>query len=360
MKVFLISNMYPSKKDSIFGVFVKNFKRELESKGVVFSAISVINGKKPNNFQKLFAYLKFYLSISYNFLFKKYDLIYVHNMSHTSPILAPLLFIFKKKRPLVMNVHGDDVTGSKGKKIDILNKYVLNRTELVVVPSDYFKSTMFENYPFLTPDQVFTSASGGVDNSKFYPLEEEINPIPIIGMVSRIDEGKGWDDLLKALKLLKEKGIKFKALIAGQGLQEKGMKKMILDFNLATDVEFLGLVKQEQLVHLYNKMDIFIFPTKREGESLGLVGLEAMSCKTPVIGGDIGGLKTYIKNGVNGMLFQPGNVLELAESIEKYLNFSSKEKTDMKNAAFETAKDYESSYVIERLLQQLKKVCIEN
>ena len=63
----------------------------------------------------------------------------------------------KNKKPLVMNVHGDDVTASEGKKIDILNKYVLKRTALVVVPSSYFKELVLNNYPFLTQKQVFVS-----------------------------------------------------------------------------------------------------------------------------------------------------------------------------------------------------------
>lgn len=352
--------MYPSATDSLFGVFVKNFRKELEKLGVTFSAVSVIKGKKANNLSKVLSYIKYYFSVSLNFIFKKYDLIYVHFMSHNSPVLALLLFLFKKKKPLVINVHGDDVTHSKGKKIDVLNKYVLKKADFVVVPSNYFTKMVLENYPFLKPGQIFTSPSAGVDKTKFYPIEHTLNEIPILGMISRIDQGKGWDDFLKSLKILKEKNIKFKSIIAGQGLEENEMKSMIMAFGLQDDVEFLGLVKQDQLVHLYSKMDVLIFPTKREAESLGLVGVEAMSCKTPVIGGDIAGLKTYIKNDVNGMLFEPGNVSELASCIEKYLNFSTKEKIEMENAAFETAQEYESGHVMENLLQQLKKVCIAN
>ncbi len=360
MKIFLISNMYPSAKDSLFGVFVKNFRLELEKKGVEFSAVSVIKGKKPNNLSKAVSYLKYYFSIWYNFIFKKYDLIYVHFMSHNAPALALLLFLFKMKKPLVINVHGDDVTNSKGKKIDVLNKFILKKVDLVVTPSTYFKEMMQENYPLLSQNQIFVSPSGGVDATRFYPMEKSENEVPILGMISRIDEGKGWDDFLKALKSLKEKGVNFKAIIAGQGLQETAMKTMINDFDLQNNVDFLGLIKQEQLVHLYNKMDVMVFPTKREAESLGLVGLEAMSCKTPVIGGNIAGLKTYIDNNINGMLFEPGNVVELTVCIEKYLNYSKEEKEKMRLAAYKTATAYESEFVMQNLLAQLKLVCTRN
>lgn len=360
MKIFLISNMYPSSKDSLFGVFVKNFKLELENKGVAFPAVSVIKGKRPSNLSKAFTYLKYYFSVCYNFIFKKYDLVYVHFMSHNAPVLAFLFFLFKKKKPLVINVHGDDVTTSKGKKIDTLNMFILKKVDLVVVPSTYFKEMILENYPFLNVEQIFVSPSGGVDAKRFYPIETERNEIPVLGMISRIDEGKGWDDFLKALKILREKNIDFSSIIAGQGLQEKEMMAMIQGFKLQDRVEFLGLVKQEELVLLYNKMDVMVFPTKREAESLGLVGVEALSCGTPVIGGDIAGLKTYIQHNRNGLLFEPGNVSELAGCIEKYLNLSQQEKINMKNAALETALKYESGYVMQKLLNQLRSLCIKN
>jgi len=103
-----------------------------------------------------------------------------------------------------------------------------------------------------------------------------------------------------------------------------------------------------------------VFPTKREAESLGLVGVEAMSCATPVIGGNIAGLKTYIHHNQNGLLFEPGNVSELADCIEKYLHLSSEERIKMKNAALKTALEYESGYVMQKLLTQLRSLCIKN
>lgn len=357
MKFFLISNMYPSKTDSLFGVFVKNFKLLFEKNGIVFSAVSVIKGKRSNKISKLFTYLIYYSSIIYNYIFKQYDLIYVHYLSHNAPILN--LLLVNKKKPLVINVHGSDVLDSIGRKIDNLNVRVLKKTDLVVVPSEYFKDIVLANYPFLKPQHIFISPSAGVDNSVFYPIINTNNPIPILGMISRIDAGKGWEDFLSALSLLKKRKIKFKAIIAGQGLEEKAMLKMIKELDLSEDVEFLGLVKQNELVNLYNKIDVMVFPT-RSSESLGLVGVEAMSCKTPVIGSNIAGLKTYIINNVNGMLFEPGNVNELTSCIETYLSFSSDEKEKMKSAALETSQEYESEFVTKKLLNQLNEVCIKN
>ncbi len=357
MRIFLISNMYPSKVDSLFGVFVKNFKLLLEKEGVVFSAVSLIKGKRANKLLKIYSYLKYYCSIIYKYIFKKYDFLYVHYLSHNSPILT--LLLLKKKKPLVINVHGSDILDSLGKKIDKVNVHVLKKTDLVVVPSVYFQSIMLTNYPFLKPQNIFVSPSAGVDSTKFYPLMPIVNAIPVLGLISRIDSGKGWEDFLGALNLLKKRKISFKAIIAGQGLEENRMVKMIKDLNLSENVEFLGLVKQDQLVHLYNKMDIMVFPTKKS-ESLGLVGLEAMSCKTPVIGSDIAGLRTYIIHDKNGLLFTFGDVIQLTENIEKYLNFSIEKKEEMMEAAYITAQEYEATKVASNLHNRLLKLCTEN
>lgn len=349
--------MYPSKSDPLFGVFVKNFKWLLEKDGIVFSSFSVIRGKKANKLSKTLSYSKYYFSILYNFILKKYDLVYVHYLSHNSPILSFLLPMIN--RPLVINVHGTDILSSQGKKIDILNRRILKKTNLVVVPSEYFKEIMLTNYSFLDSEKIFVSPSAGVDSEKFYPTSTVENEIPIIGMISRIDAGKGWEDFVKALYHLKLNGIKFKAIIAGQGREEKQMIDMIIKYNLSDSIEFLGLVKQDQLIELYNKMDVLVFPTKREAESLGLVGLEAMSCKTPVIGSDIAGLKTYITHEVNGLLYPPGNVEKLVENIEKYFLFPTQQKDKIKEEAYKTAQDYEAKKVISKLHNRLSKLCLE-
>tara|TARA_Y100000385_G_C13064346_1_gene625958 strand:- start:323 stop:1402 length:1080 start_codon:yes stop_codon:yes gene_type:complete len=359
MNIFLISNMYPSKKDPLFGVFVKNFKNLLKNENVNFVSESLIKGKRNNNINKAFTYFKYYFSIVVNYFSKKYDLLYVHYLSHNSPILYFIL-LFKKKKPLVINVHGSDIINSQGKFINKFNKTVLKKTELVIVPSQYFKTLILEYYVFLKNEQVFISPSGGIDSSKFFSIESSKKEIPVLGLISRIDEGKGWDDLLKAINRLNNKGLNFKVIIAGQGLQEKDLIEMISKYNLKEKVEFLGLIKQENLVHLYNKIDALVFPTKREAESLGLVGLEAMSCKTPVLGSNIAGLKTYIKDGYNGFLFEPNDVTSLCNTVEKFLNLSEIEKNNLSENALITSSKYEAKYIAKILKNKLSEICYKN
>ena len=95
---------------------------------------------------------------------------------------------------------------------------------------------------------------------------------------------------------------------------------MIKTLGLEEKVIHFPLLPQSSLAYVYNAIEAFVFPTKRKGESLGLVGLEAMACGAPVIGSQIGGLKDYIIDGKNGLFFEPKNVEELASQLQAFIN----------------------------------------
>ena len=75
------------------------------------------------------------------------------------------------------------------------------------------------------------------------------------------------------------------------------------------------MVSQEELVNIYNSLDLFVFPTYRKSESLGLVGLEAMSCKIPVLAAENYGPTDYIVNNKNGFFFKPQDSKILSKKI---------------------------------------------
>lgn len=358
MKIFLVSNMYPSLSNPDHGVFVRNFKMKMEDKGVVFSNISVIKGKSRGILQKLLNYSKHYVSVFKNFRGNKYDIIYIHYISHNAPILAFLLLVFSKRTPIVVNVHGSDIIKYNTGIFRVFNRYLLKQTNLLVVPSEYFKGIVKDNFQFYKSKKIFINPSGGVDLSMFFPekkLEDEINDY-CIGYVSRIDEGKGWDHFVNALSILKNDGVKFKAIMAGEGVQEKLLESKIMELKIEKDVVYLGAIEQEELVTFYNSMDIFVFPSTRAAESLGLVGLEAMACGVPVIASNMAGPGTYVINHVNGFLTSPGNIFQIADFLKEYNNYSKEKRAIMQENAIATAKKYDSELTANKLYSELEKL----
>ena len=320
MKILVISNMYPSVKDPVYGTFVQTFVEQMKVLNTEGKTnIIVIKGRDGEYGRKLFKYVKFYISILFSLLFRKHDIVYVHTITY--PIIPIRLALLFRKLPLVFNVHGGDVL-THGKIAGKMKQYarpVLRNARMIVSPSFFFKEILLCEFPELEGDKIFVSSSGGV-GVEFYKERPKVkNEIPIIGYISRIDKGKGWDTLIDALSILRERGVSYTAIIAGRGTLEKEMMKKIRDLYLDNLIKYIGPIPYHSLPEIYCTLDLFIFPTCLE-ESLGLVGLEAMACEVPVIGSYIGGLKDYIKDKENGFSLKSIAVNE--KKIDKEKKYS--------------------------------------
>jgi L-malate glycosyltransferase len=349
MKIHLIANMYPSKEAPSYGVFVKNTEKILENSGITVD--KTVLHKRTGKFQKLIGYATYYSKIVLKGLINNYDYTYVHYAAHNSfPLLV--LKALKKNTKIITNVHGSDVVPEvpSQEKYQKYVKRLLERSDKIITPSNYYKSLVKEKYLVDTPINVFPS--GGVNKNIFnvrQPNKEimskyELDPkFQYVGYVSRLDVGKGWNILLDAISKLKNDNdlppLKF--IMVGDGKERKEFEQQVSNLKLKEEIVHFTLLPQESLADIYNCLEVFCFPTTRKGESLGLVGLEAMACGAPVVGSRIGGLLDYVKDGENGLLFEPGNSEELALKIKEYFKLSDQEQELMKERAREKAEEYE-------------------
>lgn len=350
-KVLIISNLYPSKRVPFYGSFIKNFVEDLMAyNGRENTSYCVLKGRSYNVFTKLYRYIVFYIKIFYYLIFHNYDYIYVHLITHAS--LPIRIVSFFKKLNLIFNIHGEDLlVQSKLAAIFLeITKPMLYKSKLVVVPSYYFKNKTIELLPLLNEDKIFVSASSGVkDNFYHSPLNKKRNNI--IGYVSRVDRGKGWDTLLKAAKILSDKEINPVVRIIGGGAEVDEMLQMITELGLK-NVEYIGPVEYSKLPAYYRQFDIFVFPTRLE-ESLGLVGLEAMASGVPVVASKIGGIQDYLCDNVNGLYFEGGNEEDLSHKIESILQKTDGEYAEMCEQAYNTSLEYKASNVNQKLFDYI-------
>lgn len=352
--ILVISNMYPSEKYPNYGVFVKNFCDKLkESEDVKIISIN----KTKSIIKKIYFYMTFYLKIMYHYLFKHYDLIYVHYAGYNAP---PILIgnFFKRQKKLIVNVHGSDVTPEKKLEsiTNVFTKKLVQVADLVVVPSSYFENVVKQKYG--RNINTWISPSAGIDLSIFNSTNKQVqvNKEIKIGFVSRLDKDKGWDILLYTVKQLIDDNFPIKLVMVGSGQQEKEVVQLINDLGIRDNVIRKSMLPQKELVSIYTNIDIFIFPSTREGESLGLVGLEAMACGTPVIGSDFGGIRTYVIDQYNGFLFPPRDKIELLKCIRLYSTLSEEERKNLSNNAIETAKKYDSNSVNKKLVNKIQEI----
>lgn len=357
MRVLLVSNMYPSSGNPGYGVFVKNFENSLSCSGVRFDRVA-ISGRGKNKLNKLLKYVIFGCSAVWKGFFSHYDFVYVHYIAHS---MLPIVFLLRLKRiRLICNAHGEDLlpTSRAERLIFKLVKGSVSKSKMIVVPSEYFAQIARHHFP---DNEVFVSPSAGVDLEIFKPLSSA--PVSStdgalhLGFVSRIDAGKGWDILLYAVQKLRQTcpDLRLRVTLVGEGAQIFELMHLIGELELDEIVSYTGALPQNKLPEFYSSLDAFVFPTVLS-ESLGLVGLEALACGIPAICSDIGGIRSYMQEGVNGYLFTPGDAEALAQKIIAFSRLTPEQITIFRAAALATAQPYGRVQVAADLYSKLVEV----
>lgn len=349
MIFYLISNMYPSEKGLRYGIFVKRFEEAIQE---FFPVKRTVLTKKYSFLDKLFGYIGLFARIfRLYFLASKKDIIYVHFPTYVSVFLYPFIW---RKIPLVINFHGSDVVdNSLIKRFLIFTlKPIASKCQRIVVPSKSYQIRICSKFK-VKDDKVLVYPSGGIDGNIFQPLNKK-EKIFTVGFVSNFIEQKGWSVFLEALYILKKGNTlgNHQVIMVGDG---PDLNKIVKDINVkGLDVKLCKGVAQRELCKIYNSFDVFVFPTYRE--SLGLVGLEALTCGVPVIASAVTGPLEYVVDGYNGYVFEKENSIDLGEKILKLRNISSKELDIIKKNCIKTSQRYEKNFVNKELISMIKGI----
>jgi len=127
----------------------------------------------------------------------------------------------------------------------------------------------------------------------------------------RLTDQKDFKTLIAAVPQLVERGGDFKVVIGGDGELRQDLESQVRDLDVGDQVLLPGNILD--LPVLMQAADIFVLPSKYEG--LPLVLLEAMSCGLPVVGSRIKGMKDVVAEGDNALLFEVGQVDQLADAL---------------------------------------------
>lgn len=134
--------------------------------------------------------------------------------------------------------------------------------------------------------------------------------------VGRLVSDKGVDTLLSAMGVLKQRGVRAKLTIVGDGPEFGTLRVLVEQLGLADQVSFAGVIEGHKLAALLNQHRIMVVPS-RWAEPFGIVALEGIACGCLVIGSEKGGLKDAI--GPCGITVSNGDVPALAQALETAL-----------------------------------------
>ncbi len=135
--------------------------------------------------------------------------------------------------------------------------------------------------------------------------------------VSRIVPHKGHRDVISALESL---DIPVEYIIAGSGSYLNELKSFAARSPISERIHFTGRVDANELAWLYGNCDLFVMTSRNMPaniEGFGYSFIEANLHKKAVIGTDVGGIPSAVKDGVSGVLLPEGNIERLADTIRQ-------------------------------------------
>jgi len=169
------------------------------------------------------------------------------------------------------------------------------------------------------PDSQLTVIRGsGVDVQRFMPAPEPTGMI-IITLVARMLWDKGVGEFVEATRILKQQGLRFRAVLVGDPDPENPAsipEGQLHSWVSGGWVEWWGL--QDDMPSVWARSHIAVLPSYREGLPKSL--LEAAACARPIVASDVPGCREIVHHNENGFLVEPKNASTLAEAMKKLVN----------------------------------------
>ena len=164
----------------------------------------------------------------------------------------------------------------------------------------------------------------GVDPDRFYPLaageKRRDDAVPIILFVGRLIPEKGVHFLIRAVEILRERGIEAHCRVVGSSFAGGGKVTpyvKMLRRSSPSNVSFEGFRAHTEIVSEYRQADIVCCPSVSQDPFPG-VPLEAMACGVPVVATRVGGIPEIAVDG-GVLLVEPKSALQLADALQKLI-----------------------------------------
>lgn len=255
-----------------------------------------------------------------------FDMVHAHDwlVAHAGITLKKGLGI-----PLVATIHATESGRNRGVLASEFSKFV-NQMEWrlcfeawrVIVCSDYMYGEV--KSAFGVPDDKLDIVPNGVKYGKFERTMSKANAIQfrrhlasdnqkIVFFVGRMTPEKGAHILLEAVPKILAEFQDARFVIVGKGGFLPELKRRAHELGVMPYVNFTGFVADEDLLKIYQVIDVAVFPSLYE--PFGIVALEGMAAEVPVVVSDTGGLGSIVEHTKSGITTYPGNADSLAWGI---------------------------------------------
>ncbi|WP_088102467.1 1,4-alpha-glucan branching protein domain-containing protein [Halalkalibacter urbisdiaboli] len=248
-----------------------------------------------------------------------FDLIHAHDwlVSVAAKSLKAYLEL-----PLIATIHAtehgrnDGIHSSLQHEIHQKEWELMYEAKRVIVCSDYMKEevqTLFD-----LPEEKITIIANGVDEELIRPKQINQFDLPLnnkftVFSVGRIVKEKGYQTVIEAAEIIRERERQIQFVIAGKGPMLEEYRLQVQERGLEEYIQFLGYISDDERNEWFQRCDATVFPSLYE--PFGIVALEGMAAGKATIVSDTGGLRGIIEHGENGLRMIPGDAQSLASQV---------------------------------------------
>src|SRR3989338_5655267 len=235
----------------------------------------------------------------------------------------------------------------KTKKMYWLDRFLQKWCKKIIAVSSAVKASLIEHG---IRESRITVVNNGIDILKYnkspdLALKEKIgisrNDFVFL-TVGRLIPQKGIDILLQAFAKLQGSSV---LLVVGQGTEENNLKELAQELGVSERVRFLGV--RNDVPDVLAISDVFVLASRYEG--LGIVVLEAMASRKPIIISDFEAGKDMIVSGQNGLVVQKESVEELFEVMNKIMS-NSVLRENLAQKAYEKVQEFSIKEHVSKIL----------
>jgi len=184
-----------------------------------------------------------------------------------------------------------------------------------------------------------------VDTRIFQPAPRTSSSVaPVFITCGRLNRVKGWDLILEAFLIVKQRMPGARLIYVGDGEDRELLEAKIRNANFAQSVTITGFVSQIEVARLLNTSNLFLMGSHHEGWPTALI--EAQACGLPAVVTKVSGVADLIEVGVNGIIVDSRDPSSFAAAILRASRFDCPNYRSLEIA---------SRYSIERQMKLLEK-----
>ena len=291
-----------------------------------------------------------------------YDIVHIH---HPNPTANLALMLSRFKGKVLIHWHSDIV-----KQRVLLRFYkpfllrMLKRADRIIATSPPYAEhseflKKFMHKVNVIPFGIDINKMNNIDKDVVKQIKARYLNKKIIFSLGRLTYYKGFDYLIESAKYIPDNYV---VLIGGDGELKRKLELMINRNKLTKKVFLLGNISHGEVYSYFEASDLFVLPSIERSEAFGIVQIEAMYFKKPIVSTNIigSGVPWVNENGITGYVVEPRNPEKIAEAIVKILDNEDTYNSFSNNAYKRFVEKFHINVAVKKIIDLYNELTILN